>query len=201
LIASFTMCTNNIKAIVFDRDGTLIEHIHYLSDPSKVTLLNGVKNGIKVLKELGFKLFLHSNQSGVGRGFFNLEQVHKCNQRMEELIGLGSNVFSRVCIATEKPDEEVFYRKPSPRFANEILTDYHLNTSEICYVGDRYSDLETALNIGAYSIGVNTGLVDLHAELFELGLTSQFNVVNSFSDVVKNLVSMDYISQTDFKRI
>ena len=198
---SFTLRTNNIKAIIFDRDGTLIEHIPYLSDPRKVRLLDGVKNGLLVLKQLGFKFFLHTNQSGVGRGFFNLEQVFKCNQRMEELIGLGSDVFSSVCIATEKPDEGLIYRKPSPKFANEILRDYHLNTSEICYVGDRYSDLETALNIGAYSIGVNTGLVDLHEQLFELGLTSQFNVVNSFSDVVKNLISKDYMSQTDFYRI
>ncbi|WP_276359588.1 HAD-IIIA family hydrolase [Daejeonella sp. H1SJ63] len=195
------MCINNIKAVVFDRDGTLIEHVHYLCDPEKVRLLNGVKNGIKVLKQSGFKLFLHSNQSGVGRGFFNLEQVYACNQRMEELIGLGSNVFSRVCIATEKPDEEILYRKPSPRFANEILTDFDLKTSEICYVGDRYSDLETALNIGAYVIGVNTGLVDLHLELFELGLTSRFKVVNSFSDVVKNLISKESRLQNEFNHI
>jgi len=179
---------NSIKAVILDRDGTLIEHIHYLCEPSNVRLLPGVKDGLRLLMQYGFKLFLHSNQSGVGRNFFTLEHVNACNQRMEELLDFDSPIFERTCLAIEKPDDPITYRKPSPKFAFEVMRDFNFNASEICYVGDRFSDLQVALTIGGSAIGVNTGLVDLKAELDEIKELSGFKVVNNFSEVVDYLV-------------
>lgn len=182
------MINHKIRALIFDRDGTIIEHVHYLSDPAQVRLLPGVKEGMKLLKELGFKLFMHSNQSAVGRNYFGIEKVYACNLRMEELLDLGKDVFERVCIATETPTDPIVYRKPSPQFAKEIMNDHNFKPSELCYVGDRSSDLQTALNIGANAIGVNTGLNDLHIELREVGLFTPFPIFSSFSEVIEELV-------------
>jgi len=176
---------NNIKAIILDRDGTLIEHVHYLSNPDEVRLLPGVKAGMKFLKKSNVRLFLHSNQSGVGRGYFGLTDVYNCNLRMEELLDLGSNVFDRMCIATEKPNDPIIYRKPSPKFALEIMRDFKFKASEICHVGDRSSDLIVAEEIGTKAIGVNTGLVDLKAELNKLGLSGHFPIMDSFDKAVE----------------
>lgn len=185
---------NTIKAIIFDRDGTLIEHVDYLSSPSGVRLLPGVKKGLKQLKIAGFELFLHSNQSGVGRGFFKLEQVYDCNKKMHDLIGLGPDLFSKTCIATEKPGVNISYRKPSPKFVNEIREEFRFEPSEVCYVGDRYSDLQTAYTADTYAIGVNTGLVDLSAELLEYPFLSKFQVVQSFDKVVEFLIAHKFPS-------
>ena len=183
------MLHRNIKAIIFDRDGTLIEHVHYLSDPKEVRILPGVKTGLALLKTLGFKLFLHTNQSGVSRSLFSMEQVYACNQRMQELLELDPNLFERICIAPEKPDDPIVYRKPSSRFAKEVMKDFSFRSSEICYVGDSPSDLQTAISAGSKAIGVNTGLLDFRDQLKKLKLIKQFPIVDSFTEVVEYLIS------------
>ena len=79
------------------------------------------------------------------------------------------------------------YRKPSTLFAKEIMNDFGFMPSELCYVGDRLSDLQTALNIGANAIGVNTGLINLHIEVRESFLNIPFPIFSNFSEVIENL--------------
>jgi D-glycero-D-manno-heptose 1,7-bisphosphate phosphatase len=167
-------------AVVLDRDGTLIEHIPYLSDPKRVTLLPGVREGIRRAIEAGSRLFLHTNQSGIGRGLFELKEVELCNERMIELLGFGSNVFHRICIAPEHPDAPSKYRKPSPEFAFEIMREMNLAPENVCYIGDRATDLQTALAANTRAVGVCTGRVDLEKELQELGLVEKYPVCRSF---------------------
>lgn len=175
----------NIKALILDRDGTLIRHIEYLSNPADVELLPGVKDGIKVLKELGYHLFLHTNQSGVGRNYFKIEQVEECNRVMQNLLELGPNLFDRICIATEKPSDTIFYRKPSPKFAIEIMNSFGFEPYQVFHIGDRYSDLEVSINLGTTAIGVNTGIVDLIGELKGKGMLNKFQVMKDFNEVVQ----------------
>ncbi|MEO8614621.1 MAG: HAD-IIIA family hydrolase [Luteolibacter sp.] len=173
------MLTHPIKALILDRDGTLIEHVPYLYDPANVRLLPGVVAGLKAALDAGILLFIHSNQSGVGRGLFDLAAAEACNMRMLELLGLGDSIFQRVCLAPEAPDAPEIYRKPSPRFASEIMLDFGLLPGEVCYVGDRWSDLATAVATGTQAVGVATGLEDLRQELHEHGLLDQYPVCDS----------------------
>ena len=147
----------NNKAIFFDRDGTIIRDEHYLSDPAKVVLLPKAAQAISLLLEQGYLLFLLTNQSGVGRGFYSMEVVHRCNERMIELLGLGRPVFSAICIAPERPDEPAIYRKPSPRFINECVVNYDLERARSWMVGDKPADLETGVNAGINSALVGPG--------------------------------------------
>jgi D-glycero-D-manno-heptose 1,7-bisphosphate phosphatase len=149
------------KYIVFDRDGTLIKHIPYLSNPSQVKLFGDTIKSINLLRENGVKLFLHTNQSGVSRNFFKIEDAISCNNKLIELLGMGENIFEKICIAEDYPAKEDSYRKPSPKFGLEIIEKYKINKQNLFYVGDSTSDLETALNIGCKCFGVNTGLIDL----------------------------------------
>ena len=151
------------KYIAFDRDGTLIKHIPYLFETDKVELLSTVKESLVLLKLNGFKFFLHTNQSGISRNFFKIEDVISCNNKLIELLGMGQNIFEEICIAEDYPAKEDSYRKPSPKFGLEIIEKYKINKQDLFYVGDSTSDLETALNIGCKCFGVNTGLVDLNS--------------------------------------
>jgi D-glycero-D-manno-heptose 1,7-bisphosphate phosphatase len=139
---------NARKAVFLDRDGTIIVDGAYLSDPAKIELLLGAKEAMKLLKVSGFSLFLFTNQSGVGRGFFPLEAVHRCNQRMLDLLGLGSPLFTDVCIAPESPDQPTVYRKPNPRFINESILKHGIDRSKAWMVGDKSIDVESGLNAG-----------------------------------------------------
>lgn len=139
---------NSKKAVFLDRDGTIIRDAHYLGDPAQVELLPGAAEAIGKLHEAGFLLFLHTNQSGIGRGFFTIETVHRCNDRMVELLGLGTSIFTGICIAPESPDQPAIYRKPNPRFIDESVVSHGIDRSRSWMVGDKAIDVETGINAG-----------------------------------------------------
>ncbi len=177
-----------IKALIFDRDGTLIEHVPYLHDPAGVRLLPTVRDALALARDSGVRLYVHTNQSGVGRGMFTVADAVACNRRMIELLDLGPEPFEAICIAPEAPSEPMAYRKPSPRYAQEIMERTGLSAEELCYVGDRGSDLVTAVRAGTRGAGVVTGLDDLSAELAELGLADRFPVYHSLLEAVTELL-------------
>jgi D-glycero-D-manno-heptose 1,7-bisphosphate phosphatase len=177
------------QLVVIDRDGTLIRHIPYLCDPAQVTLLPGVREGLARLRAAGYLLFLHTNQSGVGRGYFPLEAALRCNDEMLRQLDLGEAPFEDICVCPEAPDAPADYRKPSPKFGLELLTKYSKHVGELCYVGDNLSDLMTAVHLGCRGIGVNTGVHDLRHELAERSLEERFEVCDSFAEVVDLLLA------------
>ena len=145
-------------ALFLDRDGTLIVDEGYLSDPQKVCLLPEVRETLAVLKSRGALFFLHSNQSGVGRGYYTLKEAVACNQRMLDLLGLGNDLFTEVCLATGTPENPCPYRKPSPRFILECIQAYHLNPEKCWMIGDRLCDVEAGLAAGVHAICLNPAL-------------------------------------------
>lgn len=136
------------KALFLDRDGTLIVDKHYLSNPEEIELLEGVGEFLKKAQKYGYMLFLFTNQSGIGRGYFGWEETHACNQRMIELLGLPEGAFVEIGIAPETPEEPSVYRKPSPRFILEMIEKYQLAPEGCWMIGDKISDLESGLNAG-----------------------------------------------------
>lgn len=151
------------KALFLDRDGTLIVDKNYLADPAGVELISGVAGALRQARDLGFRLFLHTNQSGIARGLYTIDNVHRCNDRMEELLGLPRPIFDAVCIAPEGPDDPPVYRKPSPRFLVETIAHYQLDPQQCWMIGDRESDLETGLNARIGALAVCTGKYDAAA--------------------------------------
>ena len=149
------------KAGLFlDRDGTLIIDKHYLFDPAGVELIPGVPEAVRQARNLGYALFLFTNQSGIGRGLYTLDDTLRCNARMEELIGLAPPLFTDVCIAPESPDQPQQYRKPSPRFLLESIKRHGLDLAQCWMVGDNHADLEAARNAGMRFAAVCTGKLD-----------------------------------------
>ncbi len=145
------------KALFLDRDGTIIVDKHYLADPAGVELIPGVRAALQRARQLGYKLFLFTNQSGIGRGLYTLDDVLLVNARMETLLALASPLFTELCIAPEAPDQPSLYRKPSPRFIQEMIAAHHLDPAHCAMIGDRSSDAQAGLNAGIRSIAICTG--------------------------------------------
>src|SRR5688572_33108526 len=95
------------KALFLDRDGTLIVDKHYLADPDGVELIPGVADALRHARTLGYQLFLFTNQAGIARGFYTLDDVLRCNTRMEELLGFPLPLFTDICIAPERDRKSV----------------------------------------------------------------------------------------------
>jgi D-glycero-D-manno-heptose 1,7-bisphosphate phosphatase len=181
-----------ITHIILDRDGTLIKYIPYLFEDEKVELINGTAEALKLLIEKKINLYLHTNQSGVGRGFFKMEHVTDCNKRMIELIGLGEGVFQETCIATDFPPSTITFRKPSNLFASQLIEKNKIKKESIIYIGDSISDLKTAKNAGCNAYGVMSGGFDL-INLIKMEDNLNYKIFPNLLDVVKYLINKKYI--------
>lgn len=145
------------KGLFFDRDNTLnADPVGYISNPDDIHLLSGVREVLKEAKAAGYKLFMITNQSGISRGFFTLEEVNNCHRRLLELIG-DSNIFTEIGIATGTAEQPDSYRKPSPRFVEEMCVRHGLNPTKCWAIGDRECDLLMAHNARIRGILVETG--------------------------------------------
>ena len=173
--------------VILDRDGTLIKYIPYLFEKEKVELITGTLEAINQLIKKNIKIYLHTNQSGVGRGYFGISDVEDCNNKMIELIGLGQNIFREICVAPDFPPSKVSYRKPSSLFAKELINKYNLDKDSIVYIGDSLSDLKTAKNIGCNAYGVMSGGYDLETLIkFEKDLN--YNIFSNLLEVVNHII-------------
>ena len=136
------------QAVFLDRDGTLIVEKGYLSRPEETLLLAGAGEALKQLQDAGFKLFIVSNQSGVGRGYFTLADLEKVNQHLLQEFGQEGVRFERIYSAPEAPDEVSRGRKPSPQFLFDARDEFGVDLARSYMIGDRLSDLECGWNAG-----------------------------------------------------
>lgn len=148
------------RALFLDRDGTIIFDKDYLGDPAGVELIPGAAAALHRARALCCRLYLLTNQSGIGRGLLTLDDAHRCNARMEELLGLPAPAFDGICIAPEAPDQPSLYRKPSPRYILETIARDGLDPARCWMIGDRESDLDAGLNAGIRAVAVCTGKYD-----------------------------------------
>lgn len=153
-------------AIFLDRDGTLMHDSGYVSDPDLVRLLPGVRETLRALREAGFLLFLFTNQSGVGRGYFGMDAVEAVNARLSRLLGDTDTFFDGMCIATERPDEPSRYRKPSPNYILETMAALSLRPEDCIMVGDGRRDLEAGIGAGIKAIRYFGDIDDVAAAAF-----------------------------------
>jgi D-glycero-D-manno-heptose 1,7-bisphosphate phosphatase len=147
------------RALFLDRDGTLIVDKVYLADPAGVELIPGAAEGLRQAVALGFKIYLFTNQSGIGRGLHSAADARRVNARMEELLGLPPPLFTGVCMAPEAPGEPSEYRKPSPKFILERIAADGLDPAGCWMVGDSAADIGAALAAGIRAAAVRTGRV------------------------------------------
>jgi D-glycero-D-manno-heptose 1,7-bisphosphate phosphatase len=123
-----------------------------------VVLFPGVGPGLKRLQDSGYALFIVSNQSGVGRGYFTLADVQKVNERLLAELALDGVVISKIYIAPEAPDMPSRGRKPSPQFLYDARDEFGIELKQSYIVGDKLIDLECGWNAGVKQcILVRTG--------------------------------------------
>jgi D-glycero-D-manno-heptose 1,7-bisphosphate phosphatase len=146
------------RAVFLDRDGTIIEERNYLCRPEDVTILPGASDALKRLQDASFHLFIVSNQSGIGRGYFTWTEAERVNQRMLQDLAPYHVRFDKIYIAPEAPDMPSRGRKPSPQFLFDARDEFEVDLSQSYMVGDKLIDMECGWNAGVKkSILVRTG--------------------------------------------
>lgn len=166
------------RAVFLDRDGTLNAERNYLSDPAQLELLAGVPAALRRLRDAGFRLFIVTNQSGIGRGYYTEADMHRVNQRLADLLAPHGVGFDHIYFAPEAPDQPSRGRKPSPQFLLDARDAYHLDLARSYMIGDKRIDLECGWNAGVRrSILVRTGY-GAEAEALLVGAAGPVAVVD-----------------------
>jgi histidinol-phosphate phosphatase family protein len=152
------------KAVFLDKDGTLIPDIPYNADPSLISLLPGVGEGLKALQAAGYRLVVVSNQSGVALGRFTEADLVYVWQRLRGL--LAADGISRVSFyyCPHAAEGTVFpyahlcsCRKPLPGLLLRAATDLEISLSESWMVGDILNDVEAGKRAGCKTILADNG--------------------------------------------
>ena len=152
--------TAPIKAVFFDRDGTLLVDVPYNGDPELVQPLPGAKSLLDALRAAGLPLGIISNQSGVARGLLRVEQVEAVNARVQELLG----PFAAIAYCVHGPDDGCACRKPSPKMLLDAAARLGVDPHQCIMIGDRPADSGAAQAAGAMWIQIRkNNSADLHA--------------------------------------
>jgi D-glycero-D-manno-heptose 1,7-bisphosphate phosphatase len=146
------------QAVFLDRDGTMIADVNYLSRPDQIKIFPTTRTGLKKLCARGFLLFIVSNQSGVGRGYFTMADVDKVNEALCNDLARDGIRIEKIYVAPEKPEDPSYGRKPSPQFLFDARDEFGLDLAQSFIIGDKLIDLECGWNAGLKrSILVRTG--------------------------------------------
>ncbi len=142
-------------AVFVDRDGTIMEDADYCSDPKEVKIFPGVPESLRRLKSNGFKLIIITNQSGIGRGFFTIEQYRAVEA--EVLRQLGDGLIDASYFCPDVPGQHSSCRKPAPGMILQAAREHRIDLSRSFFIGDKEIDAECGRNAGVRTIRVQTG--------------------------------------------
>lgn len=146
------------QPIVFlDRDGTLIVEKHYLHDPAEVELYPGTGAALARLRNLGCRLILVTNQSGVARGYFDRAAVERVHQRLSELLAIENAGLDGFYVCPHGPEDGCRCRKPLPGMIEAAAARFPFDPRLAFVVGDKAADVNLGRAVGARSLLVRTG--------------------------------------------
>lgn len=145
------------RYVLLDRDGTIIKDKHYLHDPEGVELLPMAAEGLRRMQGMGFGLAVLTNQSGVGRGYYDDSAVRACNRRMVELLEAEGVAIDGVFYCPHEPEAECGCRKPRPGLMERAAEELSFNPAQGFMIGDKSVDMELGRATGAVTILVRTG--------------------------------------------
>jgi D-glycero-D-manno-heptose 1,7-bisphosphate phosphatase len=144
-----------LPAVFFDRDGTLMEDVHYCYDPALIRVYPGVPHALRKLKASGFRTFIVTNQSGIGRGLFTEGQYRAVHDEFLRQLGPGAIDASYFC--PDPPGVPSTRRKPDPGMVLEAAAEFALDLPNSFLIGDKAADIECGRRAGTQTILVLTG--------------------------------------------
>jgi histidinol-phosphate phosphatase family protein len=140
-----------------DRDGTVIAEKHYLCDPAGVELLPGAAAGLRHLRELGYRLVLVTNQSGIGRGYFTQADVDAVHARLGTLLAAEAVSLDGIYVCPHRPEDHCACRKPATGLVERACADLDLDPAASVVIGDKACDIDLGHRCRMTTILVRTG--------------------------------------------
>lgn len=152
------------KAIFLDKDGTLIPDVPYNVNPDLITLQPGVIEGLQLLKDSGYIFVVISNQAGVARGYFRLEELDKVEEKLNLLLNEEGIEIESYYFCPHHPLGKITKysfacdcRKPEPGMILKAIKELQIDTEKSWMIGDILNDVEAGNKAGCKTILVDIG--------------------------------------------
>jgi len=146
------------KAVFLDRDGTIMEDAHYIKSPNQVRLLPGAAAAVKRLNDAKIRVIVATNQSGIARGKFTVQDYEAVRARLESLLKAeGAHIdASYYCPHYPSITGPCNCRKPGLKMFTDAMLDSMLEADDVAYIGDRWRDVTAATKLGGRGIMINS---------------------------------------------
>lgn len=137
---------------MLDRDGTIVVDRHYLADPDELEFEPGAEVGLRRMTDMGFRLVVITNQSGVARALFTLSALEEIHERLRQMmLGIGARL-DGIYFCPHAPGDDCDCRKPNLGLMRQASEALGFDMSECIVIGDKDSDIEFGRRAGAITM-------------------------------------------------
>lgn len=142
------------KAVFIDRDGTLIEEVNFLHRVEELRFFSYTDEAVRLLKEKGYFVVLVTNQSGIGRGIYSVDDMNAIHERIQNYL---TEKLDAIYFCPHLPDAGCECRKPRLGMIESACADLPIDLEGSWMIGDKKLDVEFGFNAGIKPILVKTG--------------------------------------------
>lgn len=145
-------------AVFLDRDGTIMEDAHYIKSPDQVRLIPGAAAAVKRINDAKVPAIVVTNQSGIARGIFKLEDYEAVRRYFESLLEAeGAHIdASYFCPHHPSITGQCDCRKPATGMFENAIRDFRLDAANVAYAGDRWRDVVASKTLGGRGIMISS---------------------------------------------
>lgn len=146
------------RLIILDRDGVINQDSEaFIKSPEEWIPIAGSLEAIARFKQADYRVVVATNQSGIGRGLFDLDTLHQIHAKMAQMLASAGANIDAIFFCPHAPEERCDCRKPKAGLFHDIATRFNLDLTGVAAVGDSLRDLQAARVVAATPILVRTG--------------------------------------------
>ncbi len=147
-----------MKLIILDRDGVINEDSdNYIKSSEEWIPIEGSLAAIARLNAAGYKIAIATNQSGIARGYYDLDVLAEMHKKMHDLLSLHHGKIDYIAYCPHGPEDGCSCRKPQPGMLLTIAKHFARPSEDIVFIGDTLSDMKAAKRANISFILVKTG--------------------------------------------
>ena len=155
------------RAVFLDRDGVINEDFGYVGSLDRFHFIDGIFEALQILQSRGFLLIVVTNQSGIARGYYSLQDFFALSRYMLQELSKRGIAIKEIFYCPHHPDEGCSCRKPNPGMIMKASKKYDIDLANSWMVGDKPSDIEAGMRAGIKNLVLldNKKLIDIVEEI------------------------------------
>ena len=153
------MAEQSARVIILDRDGVINwDSKEYIKSPEEFNFIPGSDIAIAKLSQLGFKVYICTNQAAINRGLFTVDVLSAIHAKLQSRVHELGGEIAAIFFCPHTPEENCSCRKPQPGLIKQVIDMHQIqDTSSLYMVGDSLKDLQAIAAVGGQPILVTTG--------------------------------------------